>query len=293
MLNIKFGPYADQVPVSWMAGRLRQRLQSRKRGAEKLGYMRGSLSVLLEGLLEDLRKRGVSFVANARVERMERAGGRIEKVATTQGAFSADDVLITTPTTVVARLVEPLLPDYAADLRKIEHFGAICVVLELTRPLSSIYWLNVADPGFPFGGIIEHTNLVPSSAYGGSHIVYLSRYFAAADPLATASEADMRATMLEPLRRIAPGFSSEIIRGAQVFRTLTAAVVCGRNFSRVVPRCRTPIENLFLANMTHVYPDERSCNNSIRVAAEACRVMGLDSAMVPEGASLSGKIGME
>ena len=45
--------------------------------------------------------------------------------------------------------------------------------------------------------------------------------------------------------------------------------------------------------MAHVYPDERSVNNSIRVAAETVRVMGHDSSIVPKGRSLSGSIGFD
>jgi hypothetical protein len=43
--------------------------------------------------------------------------------------------------------------------------------------------------------------------------------------------------------------------------------------------------------MAHVYPDERSANNSIRIAAEACKVMGISAEIIPQNASLSGKIG--
>ena len=48
--------------------------------------------------------------------------------------------------------------------------------MELSHRLSDIYWLNVLDPDFPFVGVIEHTNLQPPESYGGSHIVYLSKY---------------------------------------------------------------------------------------------------------------------
>ena len=74
---------------------------------------------------------------------------------------------------------------------------------------------------------------------------------------------------------------------------MTAATVCDMNFSEKIPNCKTPLENMYLASMPHVYPDERSTNNSIRVAAEACRVMGLDTNYVPANSSLAGKIGFE
>ena len=293
MLRIKFGPYADRVPVAWMVGRMRQRLNSRRRGEERLGYLRGSLKVLLDALNSELQKLNVKLITNAPAERIVIRDGRVEQVESKQGIFAADDVLMTVPTTVVARLLQPCLSDYASELAKIEYFGALCTVLELSRAVNPTYWLNVADPGFPFGGVIEHTNLIPPSEYQGRHIVYLSRYFAANDPLASASTSQIQEMMLKPLNRIAPDFSQGTIHQIHVFRTLTGAVVCDLDFSKRVPRCRTPLENLFLANMTHIYPDERSCNNSIRVAAEACRVMRLNIPPVPGGASLSGLIGMQ
>ena len=64
--------------------------------------------------------------------------------------------------------------------------GVLCVVLETDRPLSSTYWTNVCDQSLPFGGVIEHTNLVPSGDYGDRHVVYLSRYFTSDEEVANA-----------------------------------------------------------------------------------------------------------
>ena len=54
-----------------------------------------------------------------------------------------------------------------------------------------------------------------------------------------------------------------------------------------------PISGLYLANMMHIYPDERSVNNSIRLAAEVCKIIGYSSEIVPYGNSLSAQIGFE
>ncbi len=40
LLNIKFGLYAKEIPLSWMIGRMRQRVNSRKKGSEQLGYLK-------------------------------------------------------------------------------------------------------------------------------------------------------------------------------------------------------------------------------------------------------------
>ncbi|MBY0426617.1 MAG: FAD-dependent oxidoreductase, partial [Cytophagales bacterium] len=155
----------------------------------------------------------------------------------------------------------------------------------------SIYWLNVSDPGYPFGGIIEHTNLIPAKEYNGSHIVYLSRYFAMEESIASKSQDEISELMIAPLAKIYPMFKKDWIKKVHIFRTSTAATVCDLNFSSKVPESKTEIENMYLANMAHIYPDERSANNSIRVAAEACKILGIPSDQVPYGASLSGGIG--
>jgi len=292
LLRVKFGPYAHEIPLAWMIGRLRQRLNSRRGAREQLGYVRGSLQVLLEALLRAFERQGVVVRTSQPVLGMTAHQGEVTALLTAAGPIEADAFLFTIPTTNLAELVQPVSEPYAAQLRAIEYFGAVCTILELKRPLSATYWLNIADPGLPFGGLIEHTNLVPAQAYQGRHIVYLSKYFAASDEVASLRPAAIEQLMLNGLRRMHPDLIEEDLLRVQVFSARCAAVVCDLNFSRKVPACRAPLRRLFVAGMPHIYPDERSCNNSIRVAAEACRVMGLETPPVPRGASLAGQINM-
>jgi protoporphyrinogen oxidase len=289
---VKFGPYADKTPLAWMIGRLRQRVNSRRAGSEKLGYMRGSLQVLLAALLRAFDQSGVRVQTGVSVRGVVRQDGRAQALQTSAGPIPADAYLFTIPTPVTAEVLQSACPEYATQLRQIEYFGAVCTILELRRSLIPVYWLNIADPGLPFGGIIEHTNLVPPSAYDGRHVVYLSRYFAATDDLARQTPERIEQIMRAGLKKVCPALSDADVLKVHVFSSRTAAVVCDLNFSRKVPTCRTPLSNLYVAAMPHVYPDERSCNNSVRVAAEACRVMGLDTSAVPRRASLAGRIGM-
>jgi protoporphyrinogen oxidase len=293
LLRVKFGPYADKIPLAWMIGRLRQRVNSRQGSQEKLGYIQGSLHVLLEALLRALEQKGVRLQTRARVKGVTVQNGELKSLQTEAGQFEADNFLFTIPTIHLAELMQPVAGSYARQLRQIEYFGAVCTVLELNRPLSSTYWLNIADPGFPFGGVIEHTNLVPAGEYQGRHLVYLSRYFAASDELASMTVDATRQLMLEGLKKIYPGLSDTDILKTHIFSSRTAAVVCDLDFSKKVPACRAPLKRMYLAAMPHVYPDERSCNNSVRVAAQACKVMGLETSDVPKCASLSAQINMD
>ncbi|RJR19638.1 MAG: FAD-dependent oxidoreductase [Nitrospiraceae bacterium] len=291
LLEIKFGPNANRIPTAWMVGRLKQRMNSRKGTEEHLGYIKGSLQILMDTLTKKLTKLGVKIKLNAPLIKLLIRNNTLCGVETTEGLISNGVFLATLPTTNLIPLLSKKAYDYARELSKIEYIGAVCTILEMDRPFSNIYWLNIADPGFPFGGIIEHTNFISPKEYNGSHIIYLSRYFARDDRLASASKNEVFRIMIEPLERINPQFNRTWIKNSYVFRSNLAATVCSLNFSSIVPKCKTPINNLYIVNMSHIYPDERSCNNAIRIAAQACKIIGIDSSMVPFRSSLAGQIG--
>jgi protoporphyrinogen oxidase len=292
LLSVKFGPYAGEVPLSWMIGRLRQRLNSRRGGDESLGYLQGSLQVLLDALLEQLKAMGVELVSGAPVQALHFKHHALHRIDTPLGSFSADRFVFTIPTVHLHQLVAPQYPAWAAELQKIAYFGAVCVILELNRPLTGVYWLNIADSSFPFGGVIEHTQFIDREQYGGSHIVYLSRYFATSEPIAKMDKEAIVELMLPFLSKINSEFDrSSWVENIHVFKTNTAATVCDLGFSSKVPRCQSPCKNLYVASMPHVYPDERSTNNAIRVAAETCRVMAIPTTLRPKTNSLAAQIG--
>lgn len=293
LLEIKFGDDADKVSAAWMVGRLKQRMNSRKGTEEQLGYIKGSLQTLTDTLGKNLKTYGVKIILNAPVEKLLIKNNTLHGAVTTKGVFNNGLFLATIPTTHLSTLLAENTPEYAEQLAKIKYIGAICTILEMNRSLSDIYWLNIADYGFPFSGVIEHTNFISPDNYNGSHIVYLSRYFSRRDNIASTSKKEISNQMIAPLKRINPQFNDSWIKNTYVFRANTAATICGLNFSSIVPNCETPIKNMYVVNMSHIYPDERSCSNAIRIAAQACKKIGIDSSMVPHGTSLSGQIGMD
>ena len=293
MLRIKFDPYAEKVPLAWMVGRLRQRLGSRKGGDERLGYLTGSLKTLLDTILGKLTEMGVDLIAEAPIDNITISENKISSVHSKEKAFVAKNFLMTIPSNRLSDLLRTQMKDYSEKLDQVKYFGAMCTILEMKKPLSEIYWLNVAAEGFPFGGVIEHTNFIPAKEYNGSHIAYLSRYFAHEEDVASMNQEEIKKLMLAKLPEIYPDFKQEDLKEVYLFKTMTAATVCDMNFSEKISDCKSPIDNMYLANMSHVYPDERSTNNSIRVAAEACKAMGIDTNYVPENASLAGKIGFK
>lgn len=293
MLGSKFGDAAGQVPLAWMAGRLRQRVRSRRRGVERLGYLAGSLQVLVDALVAELRPPRADLRLDTTVERLLLSRDQVVGLATSEGPIFADAVLATTPPAALARWVRPHDPAFASHLEDIRYLGVVCTVLALCERLSPVYWLNVADPGFDFGGVIEQTNFVPSEAYHGRRLVYLSRYLSTADPLWSLSDGTLVERQVTQLSRLFRRDVRPLIDEHWVFRSSQAAPRTVLGFHQSIPPFRSPLPGLFVANMCHVYPDERSVNNSIRVAAEAVRAMGMTEAadQVPSGLSMAGKYG--
>ncbi|WP_251963164.1 NAD(P)/FAD-dependent oxidoreductase [Salinibacter ruber] len=289
MMDVKFGDAADQIPIAWMAGRLRQRARSRDGTEEKLGYLKGSLQVLVDRLVEVLRKGGVEVRCNAPVEQLITSDGRVTGAQTPEGTLEADAVLSTIPTPILAGLVEDINGQYASSLREIEYMGAICTILSMEEPLSPVYWLNVADPGYSFGGVIEQTHLIPPEEYGGRHLAYLSRYVSSDHPLWSKGDDELFSRQISELKRLFGREVKPIVDDHWIFRGRFAAPITGLKFSEKIPSYDTPIPGLYMAAMPHVYPDERSTNNSIRIAAAAVDRMGLDSSFVPDGISLASK----
>lgn len=270
LLKGKFGADAERVSAVWIWNKLKLRGGSRGRGgAERLGYMRGSFARLAEAMADDIQAHGGRIHLGRPVTRLtpqpgSHPGARWQ-IETGAQSDAADVVIATPAPPVVADMVAHWAPAEARDaLRRIAYLANLCLVLVLDRPLGSTYWLNVNDPGFPFVGVIEHTNFQPAARYGGRHVVYLSRYLAADDPLYGLSDDAVLDFALPHLQRMFPAFAPEWITGHHVWRARWAQPVVERHYSRMIPRQDGLAPGLFLCSMAQIYPEDRGTNYAVR-----------------------------
>ncbi len=183
---------------------------------------------------------------------------------------AARTVLLTCHLPEIAALIEDAAgAAYAQQLRRVKYLANICLVLELDRSLSEIYWLNVNDPSFPFVGVIEHTNFEPPSSYGGRHIVYLSKYLPQDDPLYQMSADQLLLFAAPHLQRMFPDFSLTWVIKAQAWRAPYAQPIVEKHYSKYVPGFETPLKNVFISTMAQVYPEDRGTNYAIREGQKA------------------------
>ncbi len=290
LLEGKFGPYASEISAVWFWNKLKLRGGSRgKGGGEVLAYYKGGFAALADQLAEAICSNGGTIRLESAVTGLLVRNGRVGGVRTRQGPILADAVIATPALPIVADLVEPhVSPEYVQSLRRIQYLANVCVVLELDRSLSETYWLNVNDPGFPFVGVIEHTNFEPPESYAGRHLVYLSKYLPETDELYRMADAEVVQFCLKHLQRMFPNLTRDWVLGAHVWRARYSQPIVVRRYGSLIPSVETPLPGFYLSSMAQVYPEDRGTNYAIREGraagrkvAEALRLTPDHPAVVP------------
>ncbi len=266
LLKGKFGAAAEDVSAVWIWNKLKLRGGSRGRGGgERLGYLRGSFARLAEAMAEDIRRHGGSIRLGSPVRRLSPLAGAGWRIEAATGSSEADRVIATHAPPLLAALIGHWADaDILARLERIRYLANLCLVLELDRPLSETYWLNVTDPAFPFVGVIEHTNFQPASSYGGRHVVYLSRYLPAEEALFGEPDDAVFDFAMPHLQRMFPAFERGWVRQYHVWRARWAQPVVERHYSRLIPPEEGPAPGLYLCSMAQIYPEDRGTNYAIR-----------------------------
>jgi protoporphyrinogen oxidase len=287
LLRGKFGAHYDKVGMPWFWGKIHTRFISRGKGLkgmqkEKLGYTLGSFAEIFEKLAERINELGGEVhlstpVRSIVVEDGRATGLEVQKAEGDPVTRPFDAILATTPSYVFPRLVPSLPQDYVDKLEKVNYLAAVLVILVLKEPLSHVYWLNIADRSIPFVGVIEQTNFVDPSLYGGKHIVYISNYLGEDSPLFNMKDSDLLEEYIPHLKKINPRFDRSWIEEWHYHKVGAAQPIIGTNYSQQLPDHRTPIKNLYLANTTQVYPEDRGTNYSVRMGKHVAGMIMEDS----------------
>lgn len=272
LMQGKFGVEAKNVSAVWIWNKLKLRGSSRnKQGGESLVYFGGGFGALTDGIRASLEKQGVKIKTSTSVSSIIVDNGRAVGVETSTGRHAADVVLCTVPLPQFLEMTPGLPTSYVEKCRNIRFLGNSCLVLRLNRSLSSTYWLNVADPSFPFVGIIEHTNLDSRENYNGEHIVYLSKYLPTTEPL-FAMNSDEMYQYCEPfIQRIFPEFNRTWVNSYHVWKARFSQPVITKHYSHNIPDAQTPIKSLWLNTMAQIYPEDRGTNYAVRYGRAVAR----------------------
>jgi protoporphyrinogen oxidase len=264
----KFGPYYKDVNMAWMWARLKAR-------TTKLGTFKGGFQAFADRFAEVLSEQGVEIRLGAKVESIKRVQDGLS-VRSEAGTESFDKVLVTTSPNLMAKLSPELPESYLKGLLELKSMGAVVMVLSLKHQLSEqgYYWFNLPKgEGFPFLALVEHTNFVSPEHFGGDRILYAGDYLEPGHEYFSLSDEELLERFAPAFKRINPEFEPDWVEKVWVFKTNYAQPVPLRQHSKNIPSIETPIEGLYFASMSQVYPWDRGTNFAVEIGRKAAKLM--------------------
>ena len=264
----KFGPFYRDVNMAWMWARIKAR-------TTRLGTFDGGFQRFADLFAERLRDLRVEIRLGARVESIKREQGQLWVRA--DGKSEAfDKVLVTTSPNLMSKLSPDLPENYLKGLLALKSMGAVVMVLSLKHQLSKegYYWFNLPkEAGYPFLALVEHTNYVSKENFGGDHIVYAGDYLEVGHEYFSLSDEELLERFMPALKKFNPAFERDWVKKVRVFKTNYAQPVPLVNHSKNIPSIQTPIEGLYFASMSQVYPWDRGTNFAVEIGRRAARIM--------------------
>jgi protoporphyrinogen oxidase len=264
----KFGPFYRDVNMAWLWARIKAR-------TTRLGTFEGGFQRFADLFAEKLRDLSVEIRLGAKVESVRREGGQLSVRSDGEAALF-DKVLVTTSPNLMAKLSPDLPQTYLQGLLELKSMGAVVMVLSLKQQLSNegYYWFNLPkEAGFPMLALVEHTNFVSKEHFGGDRILYAGDYLEVGHEYFSMSNEALLERFIPALKKINPAFEPDWVKKVWVNKTNYAQPVPLVNHSKNIPAIQTPIEGLYFASMSQVYPWDRGTNFAVEIGRRAARMM--------------------
>jgi protoporphyrinogen oxidase len=266
----KFGErYYQQVNMAWMWARLKSR-------TTRLGTFEGGFQNFADMFAQKLWELGVEIRLQTPVRLIERETGAGKAIIHGGKEEAYDQVLVTLSPEAMSRLVPSLPEGYLHGLRNMKSMGAVVITLALKHQLSEqgYYWYNLPkSAGYPFLALVEHTNYLSPEHFGGDHIVYMGDYLEPEHEYFRLSQEELLERFLPALSKFNPKFERDWVKKVWLFRTTYAQPVPLVNHSKNIPNIQTPIEGIFFASMSQVYPWDRGTNFAVEIGRRAATLM--------------------
>ncbi|RJP53669.1 MAG: FAD-dependent oxidoreductase [Anaerolineaceae bacterium] len=263
----KFASYYKDVNMAWMWARIKAR-------TTRLGTFEGGFQRFADLFAEKLRGMGVEIRLGAGIKSIKQ--DQASRSLSVDGEFF-DKVLVTTSPSLLAKLCPSLPESYLKGLLELKSMGAVVMTLSLSHALSKdgYYWFNVPkEQGYPFLALVEHTNFVSSEHFGGDHIVYAGDYLELGHEYFSMSDEELLERFIPAFQKFNPEFKREWINKIWVHKTNYAQPVPLVGHSKNIPDIKTPIEGLYFASMSQVYPWDRGTNFAVEIGRRAAGMMG-------------------
>jgi protoporphyrinogen oxidase len=270
----KFGKYADTVSLAWFWGRIAKRTTS-------LAYPEGGFLRFAENIAEAIEKKGGKIHYNTEIaELTSKIKPQIKYKKKANGKWQManyDKVVVTLPSFAFLKLAPQLPETYKKSLMKLKGLGAIVVIMRLTKPFftDNTYWLSVCDTKAPLLVVVEHTNFMEKKHYHNEHLVYMGHYLPNDHPYFSMNEKELLQTFDPFLKKLNPEYKQSLI-GLKKFAVPFAQPIIPVNYSKMIPPFKTPLPDVYLANMQQVYPWDRGTTYAVELGEKVAKIISND-----------------
>jgi len=164
--------------------------------ARRFLYPPSGIGAIADGLKAGIEKRN-PIATGARITRLDRRGGRIEKVIAQFGDkaldFRGQNVISTIPLNVLVRLLSPKAPDAVLDAaNRLRYRDLVIVTLMIDRDrVTDQTWIYFPEKEIPFGRLHEPTNWSAHMAPPGKTLLVTERFCFRGDRVWSASDAHL------------------------------------------------------------------------------------------------------
>ena len=265
---LKFHEYAETLSAAWIWSRIRRIGRSRyDLFREKLGYIDGGSSTLLNAMRGDIEKNGGRICLSSAVKRVVIEEGVVRGVMVGDSFEPFATVISTVPLPYVPSLLPDLPPDLLDKYRAVNNIAVVCVIVKLRRAVTDNFWLNVNDPEMDIPGLVEYSNLRPLD----QHVVYVPFYMSAQHPKFKDPDQEFLDRVRRYLRTINPQLIDSDFLEFRASRYRFAQPICPPQFLDGLPPARLPVQGLWAADTSYYYPEDRGIAESIQFGRNLAR----------------------
>jgi protoporphyrinogen oxidase len=226
---------------------------------EKLGYLDGGSSTLLDGMKAWIESHGGEIRLSTPVRKVLLEDGAVRGIETPTGVESFDTVISTVPLPFVPRLIPDLPSDISAKFSALKNVAVVCVIAKLKKRVTENFWLNTNDDDMDIPGLVEYTNLRPLD----HHVVYVPFYMPGEHPKYADADEVFTGKVRSYLKMINPSLTDDDFIDIRANRYRYAQPICPPGYLESIPPRKLPVEGLWVADTSHYYPEDRGISESI------------------------------